>query len=182
MSTTRSVRLWTGAVALAMVTVLAACGSSSGTKNVAANKPTTTSTTAAPTTSTGPPTAAQLSAIGPATASSWTVSLAKGPKGIFLIGPNGHTLYIYTKDQGQVSACTSQACLKAWPPLMSKTKPTSGPAMNSAQVSTTNGQVTYYGHLLYYFAGDTAPNQTNGTSIPDWDLLGPFGNVMLPNP
>ena len=22
----------------------------------------------------------------------------------------------------------------------------------------------------------------NGTTIPDWDLLGPFGNVMLPNP
>jgi Secreted repeat of unknown function len=41
-------------------------------------------------------------------------------------------------------------------------------------------QVTFYGHLLYYFKGDTAPGQTNGVGVSGWHLIGPFGNVMLP--
>lgn len=184
MSRTRNVRLWPLGVALAMALVVAACGSSSTTKTAATTKPTTATTGAtvpASTSSTAAPTVSDLAAVPAAAATGKTLSLAKGPKGIFLIGPDGHTLYVYSKDQGTVSACTG-ACLTAWPPLMSKTKPTSGQFVNSAQVSTSNGQVTYFGHLLYYFKGDSAPGDTNGTSIPDWDLLGPFGNVMLPNP
>ncbi|MGH2717517.1 MAG: hypothetical protein ACRDJU_02915 [Actinomycetota bacterium] len=41
-------------------------------------------------------------------------------------------------------------------------------------------QVTYYGHLLYYFDQDTAPGQTSGDGVNNFDLLGPVGNVMLP--
>ena len=41
-----------------------------------------------------------------------------------------------------------------------------------------SGQVAYGGHLLYGFANDTAPGQTNGVGLPDWNLLGPFANVM----
>ena len=62
---------------------------------------------------------------------------------------------------------------------------TAGPGITVSKVSTADGQVahqvTYYGHLLYYFKGDTAPGQTSGLSIPDFYLLGPFGNVMLPH-
>ena len=53
-----------------------------------------------------------------------------------------------------------------------------------SRVASVRGQVTdqvaYYGHLLYYFEGVTALGQTNGTNIPGFDLLGPFGDVMLP--
>jgi predicted lipoprotein with Yx(FWY)xxD motif len=125
-----------------------------------------------------------LASIGAATASGETVSLAKGPAGIFLIGPNGHTLYVFDKDSATTSACTSAQCVQNWPALTATGPITTGPAVSKDQVATTTGQVpeqvTYYGHLLYYFAGDSAPGQTNGTRITGWHLLGPSGNVMLP--
>jgi predicted lipoprotein with Yx(FWY)xxD motif len=178
-----------GAVAVLAV-ALAAYGSSAAA--AAPPKTATPSTTAVPASGTpaasgtpsgaGGPLAA-LRKIGPATASGRTLSLAKGKQGIFLVGPNGHTLYIYAKDKGTVSACTG-ACAKTWPALTATGARTFGLAVASKDVSTANGQVahqvTYYGHLLYYFAGDKAPGQTNGTKVSGWDLLGPFGNVMLP--
>jgi predicted lipoprotein with Yx(FWY)xxD motif len=141
----------------------------------------------APTTATTAPAANPITAlesIGPATATGKTVSLAKGAQGIFLIGPNGHTLYIFSKDQGTTSACKA-ACAKLWPAVTATGTLTSGPGINAKDVKTARGQVkhqvTYYGHLLYYFKGDALPGQTNGANVTGWNLLGPFGNVMLPH-
>ncbi len=126
-----------------------------------------------------------LEGIGPASATGKTVSLAKAAQGIFLIGPKGHTLYIFTKDHGTTSACKNTQCAKFWPALVATRALTSGPGINVKEVKTAHGQVkhqvTYYGHLLYYFKGDVSPGQTNGTKVADFDLLGPFGNVMLPH-
>jgi hypothetical protein len=44
-----------------------------------------------------------LKSIGPASATGKTVSLAKGAQGIFLIGPNGHTLSASSSPIGQPS-------------------------------------------------------------------------------
>jgi len=108
----------------------------------------------------------------------------QGSAGIFLIGPNGRTLYIFTKDHGTISACKKTECAKLWPALTTTGALKSGPGIDAKEVKTAHGQVkhqvTYYGHLLYYFKADAAPGQTNGTSVAGWDLLGPFGNVMLP--
>lgn len=169
---------------LAVALAAAACGSSS-TSATTPTEPTTTTVPAVSTTTESPASAvAGLTRIGPATATGLSVSLAKGAPGIFLIGPNGRTLYIFSKDQGSTSACTSAECVGAWPALKATGALTTGPSINASEVAVTRGQVanqvTYYGHLLYYFDGDKTPGQTNGTSIPDWDLLGPFGNVMLP--
>ena len=180
--------------ALALAALLSACSSSSKTSTAASTTSTgagatttaSSSTTAGPTTTQSQASAiAALAKVGPATATGKTVSLAKDSHGIFLIGPNGHTLYIFTKDQGTTSACTSGQCKQFWPALTDMATPTAGPGITVSKVSTADGQVahqvTYYGHLLYYFKGDTAPGQTSGLSIPDFYLLGPFGNVMLPH-
>ena len=189
---TRVLRRGLGAAGVFVAALsVAACGSSSSTAT--STTTTSASTSSSPASTTTPPPVAStsttnpvtaLSTIGPATSTGLTVSLAKGAQGIFLIGPNGHTLYIFNKDQGSVSACTAAACAKAWPALSAGGGLTSGPGINSPHVATAHGQVTdqvtYYGHLLYYFEGDATPGQTDGTSVPGWDLLGPFGNVMLP--
>jgi predicted lipoprotein with Yx(FWY)xxD motif len=195
--TTHAVTGRLGPVALLSLLALlaltaAACSSSSKpaaartttTASTAAGSSSTTAVSSTSSTATPPDTVANiatLTKIGPAAVSPFTVSLAKGPAGIFLVGPNGHSLYIFTKDQGTTSACKGE-CLQLWPPLTTSATATSGPGINAAKVSVVHGQVAYYGRLLYYYAGDSAPNQTKGTTIPEWNLLGPFGNVMLPHP
>lgn len=122
-------------------------------------------------------------AIGPAKATGKTLSLAKGKPGIFLIGPNGHSLYVYDKDRGTKSACTG-GCETYWHAMTAKSAITIGAGIKRSEIRRVDGQkpdqVMYYGHLLYYFEGDSAPGQTTGTKIAGWHLLGPFGNVMLP--
>jgi predicted lipoprotein with Yx(FWY)xxD motif len=137
---------------------------------------------ASATSATGAPPAG-LKAIGPAKATGKTISLAKGTAGIFVIGPNGHALYVFDKDHGTKTACTG-TCATYWPALTASGAITIGPDINKADVAKVDAQkpdqLTYYGHLLYYFKGDSAPGQTNGTKIKGWYLLGPSGNVMLP--
>ena len=160
-----------------------ACGSSKkAAARAAVQPPASTPVTTAPSASTTAP-ANPLASIGPAAADGLTVSLARGPQGIFLIGPNGRSLYVFDNDRGTSSACTG-TCAGTWPGLADATAITAGKVVNVSEVAKATGQVanqvTYYGHLLYYFAGDQAPGQTNGTTIPGWHLLGPIGNVMLP--
>jgi predicted lipoprotein with Yx(FWY)xxD motif len=139
-----------------------------------ASSPTTSASTT-PTTAPAANPITALASIGPASATGKTVSLAKGAQGIFLIGPNGHTLYISTKDHAPTSS---------WSALTATGALTSGPGINAKEVKIGHAhvkhQVTYYGHLLYYFKGDASTGQTNGAKVAGWDLLGPFGNVMLP--
>jgi predicted lipoprotein with Yx(FWY)xxD motif len=184
------VRLTTGGLARVLggtalcalcVVSFAAFGASSFAQ---ASPVTKSATTAASTTPAQNPITA-LESIGPASATGKTVSLAKGAQGIFLIGPNGHTLYIFTEDHGTTSACKSGECAKLWHALTATGALRAGPGINAKEVKTALGQVkhqvTYYGHLLYYFKGDASPGQTNGANVTDWNLLGPFGNVMLPH-
>lgn len=108
----------------------------------------------------------------------------KGSAGIWLTDPTGRALYSYTKDKGTTSECYG-ACAKAWPPLL-----TTGPVTISGQYTVasdlgtttrTDGtkQVTYGGHPLYYYAGDTAAGQTKGQGVGGvWFLIGPVANIM----
>jgi predicted lipoprotein with Yx(FWY)xxD motif len=66
-------------------------------------------------------------------------------------------------------------------------KPTAGNGVMSSLLATTkraNGtkQVTYNGHPLYRFAGDTAPRQTNGQGSTGfgalWYVLSPRGDQL----
>jgi predicted lipoprotein with Yx(FWY)xxD motif len=149
---------------------------------------TASSSTASSTTTTSPASAAASSApttpAPSAAGSALTLKTAKGSKGIWLTNSAGRALYVYTLDKGKASECYG-ACAKAWPPLT-----TTGPVTISGQftvsadlgvITRTDGtkQVTYGGHPLYYFAGDTAPGQTKGDGVGGkWFLVGPVANVM----
>jgi predicted lipoprotein with Yx(FWY)xxD motif len=169
----RSKRLAKIAVATSVAVsaiAIAACGSGGSSKH------TTTGTSAPPASS------AQSSA----TASSGTVDLAKSSLGPILIDSQGRTLYLWQADTGTKSTCTG-ACASAWPPLVTTSKPTAGSGVTSSLLGTTrrtNGteQVTYNGHPLYLFAGDTASHQTNGQGSngfgAPWYVLSPQGNPV----
>lgn len=178
MSTTSRTVVATAVLALA----LAACGSSSSgksskAKSSSSSAPTTAASVGSSTSATGNPLA---SAPPPGNHFATTVSFVKLPNngGLVLVGPNGHSLYVFDKDQGTTTACTG-GCAKAWPPLDSSGKPTVAAGLDASKAATvSSGQVTYNGHLLYYYAGDSAPGDTNGLSIPGWHVVSPLGTAM----
>jgi predicted lipoprotein with Yx(FWY)xxD motif len=95
-----------------------------------------------------------------------SVSLRTTKLGRILVDSRGRTLYLFAKDTGSKSTC-SGACAAGWPPLVTTGRAHAGAGVPARKLGTTrraNGsrQVTYAGHPLYRFAGDTKAGQTNG--------------------
>jgi predicted lipoprotein with Yx(FWY)xxD motif len=90
--------------------------------------------------------------------------------GEFLIGANGMTLYIYTKDTANTSNCYDK-CATAWPPLLvaEGQKPTGTKDVTGKLDVTkrTDGtfQVTYNGQPLYFWQKDVNPGDTTGQDV-----------------
>jgi predicted lipoprotein with Yx(FWY)xxD motif len=158
MTRSKLLSLLSAAVVLPIVALVAAgCGSSGGTS---------TSTAKA------------------AGGSSATVSVANTGLGKILVDSKGRTLYLWEKDSSTKSAC-SGGCAAAWPPLRTSGKPTAGGGAKASLLGTiprSDGkpQVTYDGHPLYGFQGDSKPGDTtgqgsNGFGAP-WYVLSPTGN------
>ncbi|HXO06778.1 MAG TPA: hypothetical protein VN880_02030 [Solirubrobacteraceae bacterium] len=94
------------------------------------------------------------------------ISTAKGMGGTYLTGASGRAVYLWDADTSDMSTC-SGACAKAWPPVITKAAPSvSGGAQASdlGTITRSDGlkQVTYKGHPLYYFVGDTGSGQVKG--------------------
>src|SRR4051794_26876267 len=111
-----------------------------------------------------------------------TVSVASSSLGDILVDDKGKTLYVFTKDTGDQSACSGQ-CADNWPALTSDAAPTAGTGADSSKLGVAKqadgkSQVTYDGHLLYFFAGDTAKGDTKGQGLNDvWWVVGPDGQM-----
>jgi predicted lipoprotein with Yx(FWY)xxD motif len=87
--------------------------------------------------------------------------------GAILTDSSGRTLYLYTPDEGKGSPqCTSAGgCAAAWPPLEASGTPRAGGGVQQGLLGTEDGQVTYDGHPLYYYAGDSSPGETSGQGL-----------------
>jgi len=170
-------------MALAAAAALTACGSS-GTSSP--------STSSAPATS-APATSAPATSASSATAAPTvpaTVSTTTGPLGTYLTSVNGRTLYLFGKDTGTTSTCVG-TCTENWPPLLTKGAPKAAGQAQPAKLGTTarsegTTQVTYAGHPLYLFIGDTAPGQTKGQGVNAfggvWYVVSPAGNAIQTAP
>ena len=117
---------------------------------------------------TSPSRAATASPAATIQASKTTVSLRAigGIPGKVLVGSNGRTLYLFEADKNGKSTCTG-ACAAGWPPDTVTGTPQAGSGAKQSLLSTikrSDGtkQVTYNGHPLYYFAGDTSAGDANG--------------------
>ena len=99
-----------------------------------------------------------------------TVALASvGSLGNVLVDSTGQTVYLFQKDALDKSACAG-ACATAWPPVLATGKPVVGSGAVASLVGTisrSNGksQVTYAGHPLYLFDGDSAKGDVNGQGV-----------------
>ena len=129
--------------------------------------------------------AAGSSAAGSSASASTTgtvISTQAGSAGAFLTD-GGRAVYLWAKDSMNMSAC-SGACASAWPPVPANgtlTATGGAKATDLGTITRSDGtkQVTYDGHPLYYFVGDSAAGQTNGQGSDNfgakWWLVGASG-------
>ncbi len=83
-----------------------------------------------------------------------------------LTNANGFTLYWFAPDTATRSTCTG-TCAGYWPPVTGT--PSAGPGIPGmlATIKRPDGtaQVTYNGHPLYTYVGDTFPGQAFGNNL-----------------
>ncbi len=107
------------------------------------------------------------------------LSTAHTSIGTVLVNGSGQVLYTLTSASATSSPCDTSKCLGIWPPLLSGSGLSTGTGISLAHIGTLTlpsgeKQVTYYGHPLYTFSGDTAAGQVKGEG-----LAFPIG---VPNP
>jgi predicted lipoprotein with Yx(FWY)xxD motif len=115
------------------------------------------------------PTAVASAAAGGAGAAGVVVTTTTSASfGAILTGPNGMTLYTHAGDTATESTCTG-ACATAWPPLATTGMPTAGAGVTGTLGTTSRAdgttQVTYDGHPLYYWQGDTKAGDVTGDDV-----------------
>jgi predicted lipoprotein with Yx(FWY)xxD motif len=135
-----------------------------------------------------PPPAATAEATAEATAAAeaYEVELADNDKlGKFLTGEDGKTLYLFTPDTTSASNCTGD-CAATWPPFTLEADETvkggDGVTGTFGTIARQDGsmQVTYAGHALYYYSGDTAAGDVNGQGLFNkWYVVGADGNAIM---
>lgn len=161
-----------GVAAIALA--VAGCGDSSGGQQAAGYG------------ASGPSSAASSKAPAANGSGGASVALADSKLGRILVDGDGRTLYLFEADKGTASTCDG-ACASAWPPLTTAGQPIAGSGVSASKLDTTERSdgttgVTYGGHPLYTFAGDSAPGQTTGQGSDgfgaEWYVLSAAGNAI----
>jgi predicted lipoprotein with Yx(FWY)xxD motif len=89
--------------------------------------------------------------------------------GNYLTDGRGHTLYLFQKDKTSKSRCSGD-CAAAWPPLITTGKPKVSGLVRKSLLGTSRRkdgttQVTYKGHPLYLYVGDSKAGDMNGQGV-----------------
>jgi predicted lipoprotein with Yx(FWY)xxD motif len=95
------------------------------------------------------------------------ITLRHTSLGTILTTSSGFTLYEFTRDHGAQNSCMKlSGCPATWPALQTSGTPTAGPGVHSSLLSSirlsgSSKQVTYAGHPLYLYSGDSGPAETS---------------------
>jgi predicted lipoprotein with Yx(FWY)xxD motif len=83
-----------------------------------------------------------------------------------LTNAKGFTLYSFAPDTPTTSKCYG-SCAAYWPPVTGTTAAAQGLPGRIGTITRTGGahQLTYNGHPLYTYIGDTAPGQARGNNL-----------------
>ena len=154
--------------ALGATVLVAACGSSGSSTGAAAGTPAGASSSS--------------SSSSGAASGSTVIKTASSSAGTFLVSGSGRAVYLWVKDTGDMSNC-SGACAGAWPPVTGSATASGGAkASDLGTITRSDGtkQVTYDGHPLYYFSGDSGPGSSTGQGSDSfgakWWLVAPTGS------
>jgi len=165
---------------LVAAVVVAACSSAASTSTGAA-APAAPSSAAAPASPAG---ASSSPSSGASSSGGTVITTAKSSAGTFLTNGSGRAVYLWVKDTGDMSNCNG-ACAGAWPPVTTTATATASGSAKASDIGTitrSDGtkQVTYDGHPLYYFSGDSGPGTATGQGSDGfgakWWLVAPTGS------
>jgi predicted lipoprotein with Yx(FWY)xxD motif len=108
-----------------------------------------------------------------------TIKIADSDLGQILVNGKGLTLYAFELDSGTDATACGSGCDSTWPALEAK-KVKVGKGLDASLIaSNSSNHVSYSGHLLYNYAGDSAPGDTNGDGIGGvWHAVGADGNPL----
>jgi len=83
-----------------------------------------------------------------------------------LTNGKGFTLYSFAPDTPTTSKCYG-SCAAYWPPVIGSSAAGSGLPGETGTIKRTDGslQLTYNGHPLYTYIGDSAPGQATGNNL-----------------
>ncbi len=142
-------RWWAVPVLAGALTLLAACGSTTSTTTPPSSPTSTPASTGAPASSSG----------------AVTIKTASTSLGTVLTNAKGYTLYYFAIDTSTTSKCYG-TCASYWTPVTGSSASVSGTTLSGhfGTITRSNGQkqLTYDGHPLYTYVGDSAPGQTSG--------------------
>src|SRR2546421_2589606 len=146
---TRSVLVIVSASALALVA--AGCGGSAHTRSA--------STPAVSEAAMKHQTANATKSGETASAKGATVKVVSSQFGPIVADAHGQALYLFTKEKSSQSRCYGR-CANSWPPPITKGRPSGRSGARSMLLGTTRRsdgklQLTYAGHPLYYYRGDS---------------------------
>lgn len=119
----------------------------------------------------------------PSTAAASGISVRQTSLGPTLVDAHGRTLYLFEGDRPNVSTL-SAAGQAVWPPFTATARPKALNGVAGGQIGTIagTGQVTYNGHPLYYYVGDSSAGQVQGQGLNQfgalWYVLGPSGHAV----
>ncbi len=151
-------------LAASLLILLGACGSS--TAKVSSSK------------SSGSKSSATTTATG---GSGTVIEVSDSSLGKIITNGSGMTLYMFKPDTPKSSACNS-GCSSAWPPVAAPGKNGTGvddDDLGTITRSDGTKQVTFYGHPLYTYGGDSAPGDVTGQgSGGSWFVLNAAGNPV----
>jgi predicted lipoprotein with Yx(FWY)xxD motif len=109
--------------------------------------------------------------------------VARGSQyGEVLFDANGQVVYVFEIDRPSRSNCTSDDCVQAWPPVLTKQPPSSGAGVEEGLLGTirrSDGrlQVTYNGRPLYFYEHE-GPGEIRCHNV---DLHGGLWWVVTPS-
>ena len=134
--------------------------------------------------------AALASTSSAAKAKSPTLKLRNTSYGKIVVDKNGRTLYAFGHDKKDKSRCNDQ-CAGFWPPAKAPKKPTVGSGITKSKLkvikrSDGSKQLSYNGHPLYRYVGDSKPGDTNGENLNAfggiWRVLSKSGKTVSKPP
>jgi predicted lipoprotein with Yx(FWY)xxD motif len=118
-----------------------------------------------------------------------TITTGDSEFGTMLFDARKQAIYLFDKETAAATP-TPQCygdCAAAWPPVLTQGTPVAAGAVNAALLGSTTRtdgttQVTYGGHPLYYYAGDSESKDTYGQGINSfgakWWLVAPSGSAI----